>query len=160
MSNHSDGFDGLGGEEQVERNIWLNKGIFQDVKDLNSYPLPELKEQLSRAQGVAVYLCWEVMNSVTLHAVAGSESIARIYSKVIRDLYESKNLPCKVKIERVVVNHYFASTMVDYAVHDPTYVNLREGLSEIKKQEEKEKMDIEQAHNIIKWGKRKGYIND
>jgi hypothetical protein len=49
---------------------------------------------------------------------------------------------------------------VDYAIHDPTYMQLREGFKEMKDQEEKEKMEIEQARQIINWGKRKGYIEN
>jgi hypothetical protein len=50
--------------------------------------------------------------------------------------------------------------MVDYAIHDPTYMQLREGFSEMKELEEKDRLDVDQARRIIDWGKSKGYIEN
>ena len=146
-----DQWDGIG-EVEADRNIWIanHDSLFDEIKSLNDCSPDELAEILSKSQGVAVYLCWEVMNSVTLHAVAGSESLALRYSKYIRDVYETRGFNCKIKIERVIVNHFFASTMVDYTIHDPVYAKLRLELDQTRSRSIEEQMILDKAIRVLR----------
>jgi hypothetical protein len=148
---------------EIERGIYMDKAHYEGITESFIKDLKDsTPKELENGDKVWVYLCWEVMNSVTLHAIAGSESIARIYSRIIRDNYERSKMNCKVRIDRVLVNHFFASTMVDYTYESPMMLKtMQEWRDKIDKADKiAESRFYHERELLKKWGEKHGYINE
>ena len=147
---------------EVERGIYMDKVHFsfptEHIKDLND----TTPKQFKGGKKTWVYLVWEVLNSVTLHSIDGSESVALYHSRMLRDSYERHGMNCKIRIDRTLANHFFASTMVDYTYDSPLMLKtLQEWKTKINNSErDAENKFFHEKELLMNWGVRHGYISE